>query len=244
MAESATLVDRLDWRAICAQLDAEGYAVLPGLLGTDLAHGLARGILERPARNRELFACAKTGRGDCLHFDIGLPAPLQDLRVALYRRLAGLANRWCEILGIGRRYPARLDDFARLNREAGQGHAQFCVNRLGSGDAMPLHQRGDGAWVFPMQVVALLSEPGEDFTGGEFVMTEQRPRMQSRVMVLPLGFGDAAIIATAARPFEGANGPYRVNTKHGISLVRRGQRIGMELSFHDAREKLADLMCR
>ncbi|WP_408164310.1 2OG-Fe(II) oxygenase [Caballeronia jiangsuensis] len=132
------------------------------------------------------------------------------------------------------RYPAELEEFLRLNRTAGQVQQLSHLNRLGAGDYLALHQSSEGDHVFPLQVVALLSEPGKDFHGGEFVLTEQRPRMQSRPMVLPLGLGDMAIISTAHKPFRGTKGFYRVNLKHAISRVHRGERVGVALSFHDA----------
>ncbi len=236
----AARVGGLDWTGISLQLDAQGYAMLPGLLEADLVRGLVHCARQMHAGNRVAFPTSAKGRGECLYFDAGLPDVLQILLAALYRRLAGVANRWRETLGLDGRYPARPDDFVRLTCDAGPAHARSCMNHLGAGDAMPLQRHGEDQWTFPMQVIALLSEPGTDFTGGECVMTEQRPRMQSRAIVVPLGFGDAAVIATAARPFKGTNGPYRVSTRHGISLVRRGQRLGMALSFHDAREKLSD----
>jgi len=137
-------------------------------------------------------------------------------------------------MGIDHRYPAELEDFLRHNQKAGQTRAQSHLSRLGLEDHVSLHQRNDGEQVFPMQIVAVLSEPGTDFRGGEFVMTEQRPRMQSRPMVLPLKLGDAAIITVAERPFKVTKGYYRVNLKHAIGRVRKGERIGLELSFHDA----------
>ncbi len=155
-------------------------------------------------------------------------------RSAFYRHLASIANRWHEVLSVEYRYPAKLDDFLKRNRRAGQVRPQSHLNWLGAEDYLALHQRGGGEHVFPLQVVALLSEPGGDFEGAEFVMTEQRPRMQSRPMVLPLKRADAAIICTAERPFKGSRGYYRVNLKHAVSRVRSGERVGLELSFHDA----------
>lgn len=239
-AQEAAL-DRLDWARIAAQLDAEGYAVLPGLLGVDVARNLARHFADSMAPPEEAFCTTRTaldacglGRGELLYFSDGLPAPLAQLRTALYRRLVRIANRWNETLGIDRRPPAQLADFVQLNRQAGQTRAQSHLSRLRVDDHLLLHQRNVGAQVFPLQIVAVLGEPGVDFQGGEFVMTEQRPRMQSRPAVVPLRLGDLAVIATAQRPFRGASGHYRVNLKHAISRVRQGERIGLELSFHDA----------
>lgn len=222
MTSSDANIEHLDWAGIADQLDGEGYAMLPGMLDAGLVRDLKRqaGIM---------------GRGGLLYFAGDLPAPLQAWRADFYRHLALIANRWNEILGIGDRYPRELGDFLRRNREAGQTQGQSHLSRLGVDDYLPLHQRCVGEQVFPLQIVALLSEPEADFQGGEFVMTEQRPRMQSRPMVLPLKRGDAAIIGTAERPFKGASGYYRVNLKHAVSRVRGGERIGLELFFHDAR---------
>jgi hypothetical protein len=226
-------IDRLDWASIATQLDAEGHATLPGLLDAGTARGLARPAATATAV-RVPLASSGLGRGDLHYFQARLPAPLETWRTGFYRHLAVIANRWNEILGIDGRYPAELDVFLQRNRKAGQTRAQSCLTRLGVEDHVSLHQRSDGAEVFPMQVIALLSEPGSDFQGGEFVMVEQRPRMQSRPMVLPLQLGDAAIITTAERPFKGTKRHYRVSVKHAISRVRAGERLGLELSFHDA----------
>jgi len=231
-AFDATL-DRLDWVDICSQLDADGFAVLPGLLGTNVARDLAQES-SATGTSRVALESDDLGRGELLYFGARLPAPLEQWRTALYRRLAIVANRWKETLGVAHRYPEELEEFLRRNRKAGQTRAQSHLSRLGVEDHVSLHQRNDGEQVFPMQIVAVLSEPGVDFQGGEFVMTEQRPRMQSRPAVLPLKLGDVAVIATAERPFKGTKGYYRVNLKHAISRVRKGERIGLEISFHDA----------
>lgn len=226
-------LERLDWADVGAQLDAEGHAVLPALLGVDAARHLAQRV-GAPGTHRVRLESDGLGRGELFYFEAGM---LASWRTALYRRLVPIANRWNEVLGIGHRYPAELDAFLQHNRRGGQTRAQSHLSRLGVEDYIALHQRNDGEQVFPLQIVAVLSAPGLDFEGGEFVTTEQRPRMQSRPSVLPLALGDMAIIATAARPFQGARGAYRVNLKHAISRVRRGERIGLELSFHDAPER-------
>ena len=231
-ALDATL-DRLNWVDIGMQLDAEGYAVLPGLLAADVARSLAQQSTASDT-NRVTLESGDLGRGELFYFGAGMPAPLEQWRTAFYRRLVVIANRWNETLGVAHRYPAELEDFLRHNQKTGQIRAQSHLSRLGLEDHISLHQRNGGEQVFPMQIVAVLSEPGADFQGGEFVMTEQRPRMQSRPMVLPLKLGDAAIITTAERPFKGTKGHYRVNLKHAISRVRKGKRIGLELAFHDA----------
>jgi hypothetical protein len=230
------MIDGLDWTGIAAQLSAEGYALVPGLLGPDAARRLARETPTTEAGHRLPQASNGPWRGG-LHysFDACLSPPWGVWRTAFYCHLATIANRWNEILGISDRYPAELDDFLQRNRQAGQFQPQSHVSRLGVEDYVALHQRSDGEYVFPFQVVALLSEPGTDFRGGEFVMTEQRPRTQSRPIVLPLKLGDAAIISTSVRPFQGTKGYYRVNLKHAVSRVHRGERVGVELSFHNAR---------
>lgn len=228
-----TCLDRLDWADIGSQLDAEGYALLPGLLDAGLARSLAQQTAAPDARRVSLESSG-LGCGQLYYFGAGMPAPLEPWRAALYRRLVVHANCWNDTLEVERRYPAELEEFQRHNRNAGQTRALSHLSRLGVEDHVSLHQRNEGEQVFPMQIVALLSEPGTDFQGGEFVMTEQRPRMQSRPLVVPLKLGDAAIIATAGRPCKGAKGYYRVNLKHAISRVRKGERIGLELSFHDA----------
>lgn len=234
MIPSDTGIERLDWAAIAAQLDAEGYALLPGLFDVVAARKLVQQATQ-PDSVRVSLASSNLGSGELFHFGATLPASLENLRAALYPHLASIANRWNGILGVAERYPMQLQDFLQHNREAGQTRTQSHLSRLGPEDHIALHQRNDGEVVFPLQLVALLSAPGLDFLGGEFVMTEQRPRRQSRPMVLPLALGDAALIATAERPFRGSKGSYRVNLKHAVSRVRQGERLGLELSFHDAR---------
>lgn len=237
MTAHDTTLDRLDWADIALQLGAEGYAVLPNLLGVDVARNLAQSLTRQaaaPGIQRVPLESEALGHGELFYFGAAMPAPLEMWRTALYHRLVGIANRWNETLGVAHRYPAELDEFVRRNRKAGQTRAQSHLSRLGAEDHVSLHQRNNGSQVFPLQIIAVLSEPGVDFQGGEFVMTEQRPRMQSRPAVLPLKLGDAAIITTAERPFKGTKGYYRVNLKHAISRVRQGERVGMELSFHDA----------
>ncbi|CAD6518397.1 hypothetical protein LMG27952_00998 [Paraburkholderia hiiakae] len=240
MTLSTGTFDTLDWSAIAAQLDSEGYAALPGLLRADEARALAREAGTWDALRRASLDSLDLGRGDLLYFDAALPQPWARWRTDFYRQLAPLANRWNEMLGMTYRFPAQLNAFLERNRRAGQTQTQSHLNRLGTDDYLALHQRNEGEHVFPLQVVALLSAPGKDFTGGELVLTEQRPRMQSRPTVVPLGLGDAAIIATAQRPFKGSSGCYRVNLRHAISRVRSGERIGFELSFHDAPQAAND----
>lgn len=234
MMPPSTELKNLDWAAIAGQMDSEGYAVLPGLLAPEQVHALAQRIGGDAALRHEPLSSLDLGRGDLYVFQSDLPDPLAAWRKAFYEHLAPIANRWNEALDAAYRYPALLEEFLQRNREAGQTRPLSHLSRLCESDYMALHQQSEGEHVFPMQVVALLAAAGTDFTGGEFVMTEQRPRMQSRPMVLPLQRGDAAVIATAQRPLKGGKGYYRVNLKHAVSRVRSGQRIGLELSFHDA----------
>ncbi|MFC4765442.1 2OG-Fe(II) oxygenase [Dyella koreensis] len=230
----ASLIDRLDWADVGTQLDQEGYAMLPGLLDAAEARAFASWAGAAKAGHHETLASSDLGSGELFYLSQPLPESLAAWREALYRHLAPVANRWNETLGIGYRYPDALDAFLALNHQMGQRRQRSNLSRLREHDYQALHQQTEGEHIFPLQLVVLLSTPGEDFSGGEFVMTEQRPRMQSRPMVLPLKLGDAAIITTAQRPCKGSKGYYRVSLKHAISRVRSGERLGLELWFHDA----------
>ena len=235
MTSSPQSINHLNWTDIARQLDIVGYALLPGILPGEQAKSLASQVsADVDVMSRVSLASSDLGRGDLFYLGDQLPAPLQGWRTDFYRHLAPIANRWNEMLDVAYRYPNELDTFLQRNREAGQARMLSHLNRLGVADYLALHQRSEGEYVFPLQIVALLTEPGQDFEGGEFVMIERRPRMQSRPMVLPLKRGDAAIISTAQRPFKGSKGYYRVNLKHAVSRVHRGQRVGLELSFHNA----------
>ncbi|MGO4213084.1 2OG-Fe(II) oxygenase [Terriglobus sp. YAF25] len=168
------------------------------------------------------------------YFRYPLPALLQGLRTSLYERLAPIANRWNEQMGIDIRYPAEHAAFIERCHQAGQLRPTPLLLQYGAGDYNCLHQDLYGEHVFPVQVAFLLSEPGKDFTGGEFVLTEQRPRMQSRAEVVPLRQGDAVAFAVHHRPVQGARGSYRVNLRHGVSRLRSGQRYTVGVIFHDA----------
>jgi len=174
------------------------------------------------------------GRGEYKYFSYPLPEIITDLRTAIYPRLAPIADRWNEAMGIGVRYPAEHRDFLRRCHEAGQTRPTPLLLRYGADDYNALHQDLYGEHVFPFQVAFLLSEPGRDFTGGEFVLTEQRPRMQSRAEVVPLRQGDGVIFAVSHRPVQGTRGTYRVNLRHGVSRLRSGRRHTVGVIFHDA----------
>jgi len=175
------------------------------------------------------------GRGEYKYFTYPLPDKVTALRTALYPRLAPIANRWSASLGLDERYPDAHADFITRCHEAGQTRPTPLLLQYGEGDFNALHQDVYGEHVFPLQVMILLSEPARDFTGGEFVLTEQRPRMQSRVEVVPVGQGDGLVWAVRNRPVKGTRGTYRVNMRHGVSRLRSGRRHTVGIIFHDAR---------
>ncbi|MBB3260666.1 hypothetical protein F4827_005706 [Paraburkholderia bannensis] len=219
------MLESFDLQRISAQLDAEAYAVLPGCFDADEARAMAN-LLDAGRVKRG------PDGGEFHYFDEAMPPRLNAWCDASYRWLVPLANRWNTLAGIDRTFPPEFEAFLEANRGAGQHRQQSHLCRLREGDRLGLHRHDEGEWTFPFQLVALLSEPKRAFTGGEFVMTEQRPRMQSRPMVVPLQYGDIAIIASAQRPVQGAHGYYRGHLKHAISRVRSGERIGLEWVFH------------
>ena len=174
------------------------------------------------------------GRGEYQYFRYPLPPVIAQLRQSLYSHLAGIANAWNEALGIDARYPAEHEAFRARCHEAGQTKPTPLILKYGAGDYNCLHQDIYGEHVFPLQVAFMLSKPGEDFTGGEFTLTEQRPRMQSRVEAVPLGRGMGVIFPVHHRPVKGTRGNYRVTMRHGVSRVRSGRRFTMGVIFHDA----------
>jgi uncharacterized protein len=199
-----TPLTQFDWKAIEARLDLEGQAILPGLLSAVECDAL-----------------------------VALDALLQ-LRASLYEKLVPIANRWNKAMGLPDCYPARLDQLHQVCRKAGQRRPLSAVSRLREGEQQPLRQHAEGECVFSLQGAVLLRQPGRDFTGGQLVMTEQRPRMQTRPMVVPLQKGDATVFAVHHRPFKGTKGYYRVNLRHAVSRVRSGERVAIDLLFHDA----------
>ncbi len=231
----AQRIEAYDWAAVLKDLDAQANSVLERLLSADECEELSE-LYSSPVgfRSRIVMARHGFGRGEYQYFDYPLPELIAGLRTALYRRLAALANQWNNVMGIGVRYPGEHAEFIARCHSAGQRKPTPLLLQYGPGDYNCLHQDVYGEHVFPLQVAILLSQPGRDFTGGEFVMTEQRPRMQSRVAVVPLRQGDAAVFTVRQRPVQGTRGAYRVNLRHGVSRIRSGRRHTLGIIFHDA----------
>jgi hypothetical protein len=224
-----------DWRRLAADLDARGSAILPQLLSAKECQALAATYANDALfRSRVVMARHGFGRGEYRYFAYPLPAAVAELRDAFYSLLAPIANRWNERLEVEPRYPAAHADFLARCHAASQTRPTPLLLRYGAGDYNCLHQDLYGEHVFPLQVAILLSRPGADFEGGELVLTEQRPRMQSRVEVLALRQGDAAVFAVSHRPVEGTRGTYRVNMRHGVSRILSGERRTLGVIFHDA----------
>jgi hypothetical protein len=225
----------IDWPSVHTALDAQGWAVLPGLLtaadceGASALYDGGQGFRSHVVMGRHGF-----GRGEYRYFSYPLPPLVQQLRAALYPRLAPLANRWHERMGKAVRFPADHAAFLDRCRAAGQGRPTPLLLKYGPGDYNCLHQDLYGEHVFPLQAAVLLSQPGETFDGGEFVITEQRPRMQARVSVVPLRQGDAVVFAVNSRPVAGGRGDYQVKLRHGVSRLHSGSRHTLGVIFHDA----------
>ena len=229
-------MDAYDWSSVSADLDAHGWAMLTGLMTAETCAGIAS-LYPDDGRFRSHVVMARHGfgRGEYKYFRYPLPEPVAVLRAALYRQLAPVANHWNEVMGVDVRYPAVHEEFAARCHAAGQTRPTPLLLQYGEGDFNALHQDLYGEHVFPLQVAILLSEPQQDFSGGEFVLVEQRPRMQSRAEVVPLRRGDAVIFAVHNRPARGTRGPYRVNMRHGVSRIRSGHRHTLGIIFHDAK---------
>lgn len=228
-------VDTIGWAEVSAGLDANGWATLSQVLTADHCEAIA-GLYDddRLFRSRVVMAQHGFGRGEYKYFKYPLPALIAELRTVLYARLAPLANGWNASLGVDVRYPDAHADFIERCRESGQTQPTPLLLRYSAGDFNCLHQDLYGEHVFPFQVAFLLADPDTDFTGGEFVLTEQRPRMQSRVHVVPLRRGDAVIFAVHHRPVRGTRGVYRATLRHGVSPLRSGRRHTLGIIFHDA----------
>ncbi len=235
MTGFAERVAALDWGAVGVELDATGCAATPSVLTEAECMALqALWAEEAPFRSRIVMARHGFGRGEYRYYAHPLPDPVAALRRALYAPLARIANGWQERLGLPSRFPDRHEGFLARCHEAGQTRPTPLLLRYEAGDFNCLHQDLYGEHGFPLQVAILLSEPGRDFTGGEFVLTEQRPRMQSRAEVVPLRQGEAVIFAVHHRPVAGTRGTYRVTLRHGVSRVRSGIRFTTGIIFHDA----------
>jgi hypothetical protein len=217
------------------ELDAYGCTVLEHLLSPAQCRALAELYPDESRfRSRVVMARHGFGWGEYQYFRYPLPEPVAALRTAVYLHLAPIANRWNEAMGLEPRYPTEHAEYLARCHAAGQRKPTPLLLRYEAGDFNCLHQDLYGAHVFPLQLAVLLSEPGRDFTGGEFVMTEQRPRMQSRAEVVPLRQGDGVVFAVHHRPVRGARGSYRVNLRHGVSRIRSGRRYTVGIIFHDA----------
>ena len=226
----------LDWARIAADLDAHGCATAGPLLSSGQCSALAETYaVDARFRSRVIMARHGFGRGEYKYFAYPLPEPVAALRGALYPPLAEIANRWNEAMGIALRYPPDHANYLARCHKAGQTRPTPLLLQYGAGDYNCLHQDLYGEHVFPLQVTLLLSRPGDDFTGGEFVLTEQRPRMQSRAEIVPLTQGEGVIFPVHHRPVQGTRGVYRVNMRHGVSRLRSGHRHTLGIIFHDAK---------
>jgi hypothetical protein len=224
----------LDWTRVTRDLDEQGNAMLERLLSPEECRTLAALYPDGDLfRSRVVMSRHGFGKGEYKYFRYPLPQPIAELRTSLYPHLAPVANRWNDAMGVDVGYPTGHADFLTRCHDAGQQKPTPLLLQYQAGDYNCLHQDVYGEHVFPLQVAILLSDPGQDFTGGEFVMTEQRPRMQSRVEVVPLTQGDAVVFTVRQRPVKGSKGFYRVNLRHGVSRIRSGQRHTLGIIFHD-----------
>lgn len=229
-------IDTLDWQQISRELDEQGYGLLRRLFTSEECDALATLYSEdQRFRSRIVMERFSFGRGEYKYFDYPLPGIISALRPKLYTRLQPIANHWNEVMGINMQYPKEHSQFINRCHRAGQLKPTPLLLQYGPGDFNCLHQDLYGEHVFPIQVTVLLSQPSRDFTGGEFLLVEQRPRMQSRAEVVPLTKGDAVAFAVHHRPVQGKCGYYRVNLRHGVSRVRSGRRYTLGIIFHDAK---------
>ena len=228
-------VDAADWNQIAEDLNADGNAIVKRLLSPDECDRV-RALYEQQDifRSHVVMERHSFGRGEYRYFRYPLPDLVAELRTSIYPHLAPVANRWNESMGLDVRYPAQHAAYVDRCHAAGQVKPTPLILKYGAGDYNCLHQDLYGAQVFPLQVAILLSEPNRDFTGGEFVLTEQRPRMQSRPIVVPLQKGDGVVFAVSHRPVHGKRGWYRVNLRHGVSRLHSGARYTLGIIFHDA----------
>lgn len=229
-------MENIPWKQVYQDLDAEGNAVIKGILSPDECDEIAALYQEEKIfRSHIVMERHGFGRGEYRYFRYPLPALIRSMRTSLYPHLVPIANHWNEAMGIDTRYPAIHADYIQRCHQAGQDRPTPLVLKYGPDDYNCLHQDLYGEHSFPLQIAVLLSEPGGDFTGGEFVMTEQRPRMQSRPMVVPLRKGDGVVFAVHHRPVQGKKSVYRVNLRHGVSRLYSGSRLTLGIIFHDAK---------
>lgn len=227
--------DEIDWREVSKALDAEGNAVIKRVLTPEECRDLVQLYPQDDRfRSRVVMERHAFGRGEYKYFSYPLPDLVSELRTAVYPQLVPAANRWSRLLELGVEYPAKHSEYLDRCHRAGQTKPTPLMLRYGRDDYNCLHQDLYGEHLFPLQLTVLLSQPGPDFTGGEFVMTEQRPRMQSRPMVVSLQQGDAVVFAVQNRPVQGRKGFYRVNLRHGVSRIQSGHRYALGVIFHDA----------
>jgi hypothetical protein len=232
---AATRLAAVDWDDVATALDARGYVTLPALLAPAECRALAALYGDDEAfRSRVVMQRHAFGRGEYKYLRYPLPPVVAELRAALYPRLAPIANRWCALLDQKERFPADLDAFLARCHTAGQTRPTPLILHYEADDYNCLHQDLYGELAFPLQLTVLLSEPGRAFTGGEFLLVEQRPRAQSKAEIVPLALGEAVIFAVRHRPVQGTRGVYRVNLRHGVSRVRSGRRDTLGIIFHDA----------
>jgi uncharacterized protein len=228
-------VEDISWPQVSHDLNADGNAIIKRILSSDECDDVRELYQERNLfRSEVIMERHGFGRGEYRYFKYPLPDLIAALRTSLYPHLVPIANRWNEALGLDVRYPATHADYIRLCHQAGQNKPTPLILKYQTDDYNCLHQDLYGEHVFPLQVAVLLSEPDHDFTGGEFVMTEQRPRMQSRPVVVPLRKGDGVVFAVHHRPVQGKKSVYRVNLRHGVSRLRSGNRFTLGIIFHDA----------
>ena len=229
-----TTASDIDWTHLAETLDSEGWAVIPRLLSATECDAVAESYASDGFRSRVVMARCGFGQGEYRYFAYPLPPLVQQLRSELYPHLAPIANRWHERMRLDARFPATHAEFLARCHAAGQTRPTPLLLQYGPGDYNRLHQDLYGEHVFPLQVATLLSQPGVAFHGGEFILTEQRPRMQTRAAVVPLTKGDAVVFAVNSRPQLGTRGEYRVTLRHGVSKIREGSRHTLGIIFHDA----------
>jgi uncharacterized protein len=229
-------IENVDWDKVTTDLNETGWSMLRGMLtAREAADTAAMYSRHSDFRSTVVMARHGFGRGEYKYFSYPLPPLVAELRTSIYPHLSSIANRWNELMGIDVRFPGAHEEFIARCHQAGQNRPTPLLLQYGEGDYNALHQDLYGEHVFPLQAAFLLSEPGVDFTGGEFVLTEQRPRMQTRAEVVPLRRGDAVIFAVHHRPQKGAKGHYRVSMRHGVSRLRSGHRHTLGVIFHDAK---------